>query len=70
MEHATDYKGVSYSIPRNSDGVWTWIIHPPKSRRKPPQIHPRPTYATRAEAVAGVEGVIDEFLAGRQKRRA
>jgi len=26
MEKATIYKGVSYSIPKNSDGVWMWII--------------------------------------------
>jgi hypothetical protein len=65
MENATEYRGLTYSIPRNDDGVWTWIIHPDRSRRKPPQSHPRPTYATRADAVAAVERAIDAFLAGK-----
>jgi hypothetical protein len=70
MERTTEYRGVSYSIPRNSDGVWTWIIHPHRRRRKPPQSLPRPTYASRAEAVADVERVIDAFLAEERGQRA
>jgi len=63
MEKVTTYKGVLYSIPRNSDGVWVWIIHPSRGRRKPfPQSHPKPTYATRAEAVAAVESAIDAYV--------
>jgi hypothetical protein len=71
MEKATEYKGIPYSIPRNSDGVWTWIIHPSKSRRKPPaQNHPKPTYATRAEAATAAENAIDVFLAGKHGKPA
>ena len=64
MEKTTEYKGVLYSIPRNSDGVWVWIIHPARGKRKTlPQSLPKPTYATRAEAVAAVESAIDAYVA-------
>ena len=62
------YKGVTFSIPPNDDGVWHYKIHPTRSRRTtalgPPLPPPVEGFATRDEAVAAARQAIDAWLAG------
>jgi hypothetical protein len=70
MTAASEYRGVSYSVANNDDGVWRWIIYPKKSRRSELRVvPPRPTYETRDAAVDAAKAAIDQLLDGKSDKR-
>jgi hypothetical protein len=70
MTTTTEYRGIEYSIANNDDGVWRWIIYPKKSRRLEIRaVTPRPTYATRDDAVRAATAAIDALLDEKPARK-
>ncbi|HEY5047185.1 MAG TPA: hypothetical protein VII49_04080 [Rhizomicrobium sp.] len=58
-----EYRSVAFSIPNNDDGMWRWIIHPRNIKSAAGHnALPRPTYATRDEAVSAAKRAIDALL--------
>jgi hypothetical protein len=63
MKSVDEYRGVPFSIPNTDDGVWRWVIHPRNIKAGAPYNSlPRPTYATREEAVNAAKRAIDDLL--------
>ena len=63
MTATNEYRGITYSIANNDDGVWRWIVYPKKLRRSEIRNDPpRPTYATRKAAVQAAKEAIDRSL--------
>ena len=58
------YRGVSYSIPNNDDGVWHYKIYPGHipARRAKPQPAPTEGFKTRDEAIMAAEHAIDSWI--------
>ena len=58
------YRGVSYSIPNNDDGIWHYKIYPGDipARRGKPQPAPTEGFRTRGQAVTAAERAIDSWF--------
>jgi hypothetical protein len=60
-----NYRGVSFSIPHNDDGVWHYKIHPSRNRtanRPRPLLAPTEGFTTREAAVAAAHLAIDSWM--------
>ena len=67
MRMTDEYKGVTYSIPPNDDGIWHYRIHPRRDKllamRGSPQAAPSAGYPSREAAIAAAKKAIDAWLA-------
>jgi len=64
MADVLEYRGVSFSIPPNDDGVWRYRVHPGHLIAKVarPQQAPAEGFVSRDAAIAAAERAIDEWL--------
>jgi hypothetical protein len=65
MADVINYRGISYSMPHNDDGVWHYRIHLGRTRSTAtrPTEAPREGYTSRDAAIAAAERAIDFWLA-------
>lgn len=66
MSGASEYRGITYAVPRTDDGAWRWIIYPKKDVKGLAELNTRPrlVYATHDNAVEAAKLVIDAVLDG------
>jgi hypothetical protein len=64
MSSTSEYRGISYAIPRTDDGAWRWVIYPRRDVKRLAAVNapPRPVYGTYIEAVAAAKRAIDALL--------
>jgi hypothetical protein len=66
MVFIDEYRGVTYSIPHNDNGVWHYKISPRRDRRSAargqPQSPPVEGYTSREAAIQAAKRAIDGWL--------
>ena len=69
MSEPSEYRGITYAVPRTDDGQWRWVLYPNRGFDGLSQINapPRQVYATHDDAVKAAKLAIDRVLGSKPK---
>ena len=66
MRQTGEYRGVTYSLPHNDDGIWHYQVHPKRDKLLAMRGRPQGTqivgYPSRDEAISAAQRAIDSWL--------
>ena len=64
MSGASEYRGITYAVPRTDDGAWRWVIYPKKDVKGLAQLNalPRQVYVSHDDAVKAANLAISSKL--------